>query len=211
MMLMNLKITTFLFAFVLLLAPVSVEAQNYERLSEYEQNLYGSSAYVNGDYETMKTIRAYWQKETSKLKNRNYEFVLCGNAEGVLKVTIPSRLLYQQGDTLLSVQADAILRPFLHLVRGDEALATCIVSCHSDNNGSEKYLNNLTKSRASSIFRWMLKQGVPAPSLRYYGLGKRVHRVDNENIKNREMNRRVTIYFVPNKKMIKLAKKGKLS
>ena len=188
----------------------TVEAQNYERLSEYEQNLYGESAYVNGDYETMKNVRAFWVKECNKLKNRNCEFVLCGNAEGVLKVTIPSRVLYAQGDTVVTSQAENVLRPLLHFVNGADALASCIIACHSDNNGSEKYLTSLTSSRASSLCRWMVKQGVPEEALSCYGLGTKVSRTNNDNIKNRELNRRVTIYFVPNKKMLKLAKKGKL-
>ncbi len=194
----------------LLLCTSKVEAQNYERLSEYEQNLYGESAYVNGDYETMKNIRAFWVKECNKLKNRNCEFVLCGNAEAILKVTIPARVLFQQADTILSQQADQILRPLFRFVSGAEAYATCIIACHSDNNGSDKYLSSITTSRAASLYRYMAKQGVPANALSYYGHGNKVYRNNNENIRNRERNRRVTLYFVPNKKMLKAAKKGKI-
>ena len=43
--------------FVLLLNTISVKAQNYERISEYEQELYGELVYVNGEYGTMKNIR----------------------------------------------------------------------------------------------------------------------------------------------------------
>lgn len=199
-----------LFLLVLLQCVFAVEAQNYERLSEYEQNLYGERVYVNGDYETMKNIRSYWVKECNKLKNRNCEFVLCGNAEAVLKVTIPARVLYTQGDTLLSSQADAILRPLLKFISGEDAFATCIVACHSDNNGSEKYLSAFTRSRALSVKRWMEKEGIDKKLLTAYGHANKVTRTNNDNIKNRELNRRVTLYFVPSKTMLKLGKKGKL-
>lgn len=206
----NLKKTLLVASLALLLYPVTIEAQNYERMSEYEQNLYGESAYVNGDYDTMKNVRAFWVKECNKLKNRNCEFVLCGNAEAVLKVTIPARVLFAQGEANLTSQADGILRPLLSFVNGKEACATCIISCHSDNNGSDKYLTGVTQKRAESVYEWMKKQGVQETSLSYYGLANKVQRNNNENIKNRERNRRVTIYFVPNKNMLKLAKKGKL-
>lgn len=204
----NLKVYTILFA--LLFCSVKAGAQNYERLSEYEQNLYGVTAHVNADYETMRNVRSYWVKECNKLKNRNCEFVLCGNAEAVLRVTIPARVLYNQGETELSQQADGVLRPLLKFVNGPDAIASCIVACHSDNNGSEKYLTNITKARAESLSKWFVKQGVDEKTLSHYGHANRVLRANNENIKNRELNRRVTIYLVPNKKMLKLAKKGKL-
>lgn len=208
--LMKISIAKYLIVicFALLLFPVSVEAQNFERMSEYEQNLYGESAYVNGDYETMKHIRSYWVKECNQLKNRNYEFVLCGNAEAVLKVTIPSRLLFVSGEATLSSQADAIIRPLLKFVGGKDAYAKCIISCHSDNNGSEKYLAGLTKKRADSIRSWMMKQGVSNSNMSSYGLANLVPRTKNENVRNRERNRRLTIYLVPTKKMLKAAKKG---
>ena len=200
----------FFFLFVLLLNPVSVGAQNYERISEYEQELYGESVYVNGEYETMKNIRAYWVKECNKLKSRNHEFVLCGNTEAVLKVTIPSRVLFHQSEAVLLNSADNVLKPLLKFVFGDAAIATCIVSCHSDNNGSDSYLNNLTEARASAITDWFTGHGVSPDIVSFYGLGRKVSKTRNENIRQREQNRRVTIYFVPNKNMLKMAKKGKL-
>ncbi|MCF0178866.1 MAG: OmpA family protein [Bacteroidales bacterium] len=200
----------YVLVFVLLLNTLSVKAQNYERISEYEQELYGEAVYVNGEYETMKNVRAYWVKECNKLKSRNHEFVLCGNTEAVLKVTIPSRVLFHQSEATLSNSAENVLKPLLKFVFGDAAIATCIVSCHSDNNGSDKYLTTLTESRASAVANWFIKQGVTPAIVSSYGLGKKVSKTKNENIRQREQNRRVTIYFVPNKNMLKLAKKGKL-
>lgn len=194
----------------LLLSVMTVGAQNYERMSEYEQNLYGASAHVNGDYETMKNIRAYWVRECNKLKNRNCEFVLCGVAEAVLKVTIPARVLFMPDEATLSPQADAVLSPLLQFVAKDKAIASCIVACHADNNGSERYLSDFTNQRAKAISSWLLKQNVEPTNISYYGLSNKIAKTANENVKNRELNRRVTIYFVPNKKMLKLAKKGQL-
>lgn len=193
---------------LLLAFGVTASAQEYERISEYEQNLYGAKAHVTGDFETMRGVKRAWVQEAMRLKGRNYEFSLCGNSDGILKVTIPARLLFQQEDSLLSVQGDGILRPFLRLLRGDSQMASVIVSCHSDNNGSSRYLNAFTASRARCIQRWMEKQGVSKSDITCYGIGSNVPRTDNSNIAMRERNRRVTLYFIPNKRMLKEAKKN---
>lgn len=185
-------------------------AQTYERLSDYEQTLFGRKVFVSGDYETMKSVHRYWVQESIRLKGRNYEFAQLGVNDGVMKVTIPSRLLFAQEDSVLSLQADGMLRPFLRLIRGNEALATVVVTCHSDNNGSDNYLNQMSAGRARSLSTWLKKQGVAPTAVSTYGIGKKVPRTDNANMAARERNRRVTLYFVPNKRMLKLAKKGKL-
>lgn len=191
--------------------PHSLTAQRIERMPEVEQELYGSKAYVNGDYETIKTIRQYWSQEIAKLQKLNKcELALTGNSDAVLKVTIPSRLLFTANDTILTSQVDLCVRPFLRLVRGESAVATLIVACHSDNNGSETYLRELTTARARSLTRWMGKQGIQASQVEYFGLSNQSPCADNQTIQSREMNRRVTLYFVPNRRMLKLAKRGKL-
>lgn len=205
---MNNRIIAFLLAMCMV---VGVTAQNIERLSEYEQDLYGNSAYITGDYDTMKNLRRYWTQEALKLKViRGCEFTLTGNAESVLRITVPARLLYGQNDTILTPYAENSLRPLLRYVRGEMTYASVIVSCHSDNNGSERFLNSQTQSRANALAQWFMRQGVSAGEVSSYGLGDRVPKFKNDNIAHRERNRRVDIYLVPNKKMLKLAKKGKL-
>ena len=185
--------------------------QRLERLSEQEEALFGKRVYVADDYDAMKAIRCYWIQESIRLQSHNYEFAHCGNNEAVLKVTIPSRLLFQQGDSVLSATADGFLRPFLRLLRGNEAMATVVVACHSDNNGSERYLKRITTNRANAIGRWLQKQGVDARGIGCYGVGNDVPRTDNSSLAKREQNRRVTLYLVPNRHMMKLAKRKKLN
>ncbi len=193
------------------LLAASAVAQNFERLSEKEENLFGKKVYVSGDYESMKAIRRFWVQESIRLKNHNYEFVHCGANEGVLKVTIPSRLLFQQGDTILSTTADGFLRPFLRLLRGNEAMATLVVTCYSDNNGSDKYLKGMTNSRARAVAKWMYRQGVDHKGVSVYGMGNEVPKTDNSTLAKRERNRRVSLYLVPNRNMMKQAKRGRLN
>ena len=186
-------------------------AQNFERMPELESELYGEKAFVTGDYETMKTVRRFWQNEAQRLKsNRQLEFALTGGNEAILKVTIPARLLYAQSDTVFISSAENQLRPLLRLLKGPEAVASVIVAAYTDNNGSDNYLNKLSTSRANVVHRWLAKQGVAPTDIHSYGFGNKVPRNQNANIRERERNRRISLYLVPNKSMLRDAKKGKL-
>lgn len=187
------------------------QAQNFERMSDIESETYGEQAFVSGDYETMKAVRRFWVNETQKLKsNRQLEFTLTGSNEALLKVTFPARLLFSQNDTTLVSSADNQLRPFLRLIKGPEAVATVIVASFSDNNGSDNYLNKLSTSRAAAVHRWLAKQGVGPTFIHSFGFGNKVPRNQNANIRERERNRRISLYFVPNKALLRDAKKGKI-
>lgn len=213
---MNNRLTlSFLRLFVLLIlfsgAPVALQAQGFERMSDVEADVYADKVFVSGDYETMKNVRRFWQKEVQRLHSmRQLEFVLTGSNDAVLKVTIPARALFNQNDTTLVSSAEGLLRPFLRLVRGDDAVASIVIASFTDNNGSESYLSKLSTGRSSALHRWFAKQGVGPADIRSFGFGNRVPRNQNANIRERERNRRVSLYFVPNKKMLKNAKKGEL-
>lgn len=204
---MKLGLLLFIFSFSL----HSISAQGFERMSEIESDTFAENAFVNGDYETMKNIRRYWQQEVQHLRSmRQLEFNLTGSNEAVLKVTIPSRLLFNQNDSTLVSSAEGTLRPFLKLVRGNDAVATLIIAAHTDNIGSQNYLNRLSKGRSSELHRWFARQGVGPANLHSFGFANQASRNNNSNIKEREKNRRVCLYFIPNKKMLKNAKKGAL-
>jgi len=200
-----------LFSLILLAFCSGINAQNYERLSEVEADTYGDFAQVNGDYQTMKSMRSYWVKEVQRLKSmKQLEFALTGNNEGVLKVTIPARLLFAQNDTIMLSSADSFLRPFLRIIKGNDAVASVIIAGFSDNNGSERYIQTISGGRARQIHRWFARQGVGPSDIHSFGFGNKVPRNNNETIAHREKNRRVTLYFVPTKKALRWAKRGTL-
>lgn len=188
------------------------EAQNFERMSDIEAEQYGDLAITHtDDYQTIKNIRRYWVQEAQRLKSmRQLEFQLTGSNETVLKVTIPARLLFAQNDSSMLQSADGVLRPLLRLVKGSESVATMIIAGYSDNNGKEAYLETLSGGRARQVHRWFARQGVGPSDIHSFGFGNRVPRNANASIAQREKNRRISLYFVPNKRMIKAAKKGTL-
>ncbi len=208
---LHLALSIFALLCLVSLGTVQAHAQGYERMSDTEAEVYGEHAHVTGDYDTMKNIRRFWQQEVQRLRHmRQIDFSLTGNSEAVLKVTIPSRLLFNQNDSTLVSSAEGQLRPFLRLVKGPDAVATLIISAHTDNNGSPHYLQRLSTGRANVLFRWFGNQSVGPANLHSFGFADRVSRNNNKDIRERERNRRICLYFVPNKRMLKLAKKGEI-
>lgn len=192
---------------------VGAAAQNVERIPECEREEYGARAHVNGDYQTMRHIRAYWTREAKRLTSANkgcYDFALVGNDDSILRVTVNADEMFTAGDTTMTTAADALLFPLLRYLRDDGGLATVIVACHSDNNGSIAYLEDLTATRAAVIGRWMEKQKVAAGNIDCYGWAYRSPRTTNDSMRRRAQNRRVNFYLVPNRHMLRLAKKDKL-
>ena len=186
-------------------------AQNFERIPETEQNLYGEKAFVTAEYETMKNVRSYWKKESQRLVSlRGCRCALTGPNEAIFKVTVPARFIFHPNDTLISPFAELQLRPLLHLIKGNDPMTSLIVACHSDNNGSESYLQSFTDIRARELAQWFRRQGAISAHIYPYGLGNTSPVSDNSTLALREKNRRVTLYFVPAKNMLKLAKKNKL-
>lgn len=198
-----------LLSLVCLCLATAIFGQSYERLSIFEENQFGRNIHVNGSFNALRQVRQYWNQECDRLKNDKYSISFCGNGEAVMKVTIPVRLLFQANDSALQAQADGMLRPFLRLLRGSDAKASLVIACHSDNNGSNRYLDEMTLVRAKEIQNWLNKQGVTA-SVHTYGIGNHAPLNKNSDMAEREQNRRVSLYFVPNKQMMKLAKKQKL-
>ena len=197
--------------YMMLCATFGMYAQGFERMSDVEADTYAENAFVSGDYDTMKNVRRFWQQEVQRLRSmRQLEFALTGSNDAVLKVTIPSRMLFNQNDTTLVTSAEGTLRPFLRLIKGEDAVATLIIAAYTDNNGSDNYLQRLSTGRSRALHRWFAKQSVGPANLHSFGFANRVPRTGNANIKERERNRRVSLYFVPNKKMLKNAKKGAL-
>lgn len=212
---MKKVLVKFLFALVLLTATgmTTVQAQNYERLSAIEDERFGNYAIVNTtDYVTIKNLRRYWVQTAQRMhkQHRDVQYVLTGSNEAVLKVTIPARLLFAPNDSTLLRSSDRVLRPFLPLLQGKEAVASLVVGGYMDNNGSEQYLNHLSAVRARTVRNWFGQLGVGPADLRCFGFGNSVPLNDNSTLALREKNRRISLFFVPNKRMIRMAKKGEL-
>lgn len=186
-------------------------AQSIVPLSEVESATFGEFAFINADYETMRNIRRYWVQQTQQMKPvKDIDFKLTGSNDGVLKITLPASMLFHPGDSTMLNKADSYLRPIVKLIAPNEALVKVIIACYSDNNGNDTYLKSLTRGRASELHRWFARQGLGPGDLRSFGMANSVPLNKNSNMAERRANRRVCIYLIPGKRMLRLAKKDKL-
>lgn len=186
-------------------------AQSIVPLSDVENSTFGEFAFINADYETMRNIRRYWVQQTKQMKPvKDVDFKLTGSNDGVLKITMPASMLFQPGDSTMLTKADSYLRPIVKLIAPNESLVKVVLACYSDNNGNEAYLKSLTRGRASELHRWFARQGLGPGDLRSYGFANSVPLNKNSSMAERRANRRVCIFLIPGKRMIRLAKKDKL-
>lgn len=87
-----------------------------------------------------------------------------------------------ESDPTLNLVAELLLRhPRLKLI----ALA------HTDNIGTEEYNLDLSERRARSVKSYLVKKGVPPPSIRFKGMGYSMPIEDNSTDEGRAKNRRV--------------------
>lgn len=81
---------------------------------------------------------------------------------------------------------------------------------HTDNTGTEKYNASLSKKRAAAVHDYLVAKGVAASRLSDIGYGELDPIASNESVEGRELNRRVEIVIVADKKLQRDAKNGDL-
>jgi outer membrane protein OmpA-like peptidoglycan-associated protein len=82
---------------------------------------------------------------------------------------------------------------------------------HTDNTGTEKYNAELSKERAASVNSYLITKQVTPSRLTNIGYGELDPIASNETVEGRELNRRVEIVIVADKKLQRAAKKGDLT
>jgi outer membrane protein OmpA-like peptidoglycan-associated protein len=143
-------------------------------------------------------------------KFQNYGFEVGGVRGGeVVVATIPVEKVFAPNDTVIHSWADVTLGKFLpHLAEPD--FYKVLVTVHSDNTGTEEYLNTLTVTRAEAIVDWFEAHSVATDGIVPYGIGMDENIADNNSRASRAANRRIEIYFIPGPVMLEWAKAGKL-
>lgn len=81
---------------------------------------------------------------------------------------------------------------------------------HTDNTGTEKYNLELSRKRATAIHEYLVSKDISEGRLSDTGYGETDPIATNETVDGRELNRRVEIVIVANKKLQKDAKDGVL-
>lgn len=125
----------------------------------------------------------------------------------VVALTIPVADLFIPNDTIVAPHG---VKPLMALSRHLKVpdYYKVLVAVHSDDTGSEEYLNQLTTSRADAIVNWFETQGVKTEGIIPYGMGFDEPFSVEPSRAARALNRRVEIYFVPGPEMFEALKRS---
>lgn len=171
---------------------------------------------VELDKKSAELIRKFQDKEgRNRLHGKEYNAQKNGctvetyrNKE-VLLITIPASKLFAPNETELRREAASLLAPLKRYLKDPDMYRVLLVM-HTDNTGSEGYRDNLTEERSTALFDWFVDQGADTRFLFSYAMGDEMPLVPNNSMSNREKNRRLEVYLVPGKKMLEMAKKGRI-
>lgn len=171
---------------------------------------------VELDKKSAELIRKFQDKEgRNRLHGKEYNAQKNGctvetyrNKE-VLLITIPASKLFAPNETGLRREAASLLAPLKRYLKDPDMYRVLLVM-HTDNTGSEGYRDNLTEERSTALFDWFVDQGADTRFLFSYAMGDEMPLVPNNSMSNREKNRRLEVYLVPGKKMLEMAKKGRI-
>ncbi len=155
-------------------------------------------------------IRKYQQKIAKQLKASGKNVETTRNGEVVI-VTISVNDLFMPNETQLKATAAKCLQPFVGYLDELDFYRVLLVM-HSDNTGSEQYTDNLTSQRVLAVLKWMKGKVKNDDYIIPYAMGASDPLPDtpNNSVENREKNRRLEIYLVPGKAMIKKSSRGEL-
>ena len=154
-------------------------------------------------------IKAYVIKQSRKYRDVRDAIISTIRGGQILKVSLPAHLLFDANETSLNSDAQSVLLPAKFIMQ--TGYFNMIVTGHSDNTGKPEYIYNIAKRRAESVSEWFIANGIEQSSLSEFYFGDELPLYDNASMANRNRNRRITLYFVPNKDIIKKAKRGKLN
>ena len=142
----------------------------------------------------------------ASVKDAKIESVNDGQA---IRVTFDSGILFATSSASLSAASQATLRKFAANLAEHSDTDLLIVG-HTDNTGSDRVNNPLSYNRAASVRTFLLSQGVAETRMKVEGKGSTEPVADNSTIAGRRDNRRVEVYILPSKDMVKAAEAGTL-
>lgn len=155
-------------------------------------------------------IREYQQIVAKKLIAAGHSIETTRNGE-VIVATIAAEDLFLPNDTTLRSSAAKYLKPYANFLKEDD-FYHMLLSMHSDNTGSDYYTTHLTEARAIAILNWFKANADHSDYVIPFGMGSNdpLHGTPNNSLINREKNRRLEIYLVPGKAMIRKSARGQL-
>lgn len=126
----------------------------------------------------------------------------------VLILTIPAHELFAPNNVSLLENASIQLHPILPLAKNK--MYKLLIAMHSDDTGSEQYVDMLTNNRIVAVYEWLKQNANNTITIVPYAMGNIDPIMPNNSRVNRQSNRRLEIYVVPTEQMIERAKSNNL-
>jgi len=115
--------------------------------------------------------------------------------EDVIKFTMASAVLFDFDSVVLKKKAKEILKSLVEFLKQNKRY-NVILSGHTDNIGSDRYNLRLSKLRALSVKRYLVRKGIESKRIKSYGYGERYPIASNRTAEGREKNRRVEFKLI---------------
>ena len=129
--------------------------------------------------------------------------------EGIL-ITFDSGILFDIDSYALKTETKNNLSKLSETMKKYDETEIQVLG-HTDNTGTEKYNAALSKKRAGSVNDYLVTKGISPTRLTDIGYGELDPIATNETLEGRELNRRVEIVIVADKKLQRAAKNGDLT
>ena len=163
-------------------------------------------------------IKKFQEKEATRLLNNNYSPNKNGcNIETmrggeVIIITIPTDLLFLPNERDLVNDCDNLLSPIQRYLKTPDFYRVLLVM-HTDNTGSETYTDELSLDRVDAVFEWFETHNTNTAYLfpTASGASEPLYGNKNNSVQNRTKNRRLEIYLIPGKEMLRQAKLGRIA
>jgi outer membrane protein OmpA-like peptidoglycan-associated protein len=133
------------------------------------------------------------------LSNASYENVVVRDFE-LDSVEVGAKMVlkdiyFETSKSTLMPESYATLNSVVKLMESNPTLVLEI-SGHTDNVGSKKYNENLSRERAKSCVDYLVGQGIPESRLQYKGYGFQFNLFPNDSDENKAKNRRVEFKII---------------
>ena len=150
------------------------------------------------------TVLENIRSNVSHLRKQNLA-VHTTRSQEVIVVTIPCDELFAANSTTLLPTAAQKLKPLLPYLKQPQ-LYKMLVAVYSDNTGSEEYADALTYARVAQIDEFFTSSAGENIMLVPYNMGMEDPVTDNNTRANRNKNRRVEFYLVPDRALFQKIK-----
>ncbi|MCB0546820.1 MAG: OmpA family protein [Phaeodactylibacter sp.] len=151
-------------------------------------------------------IGNYMDKQAKEIERDMKGATVKRVGEGIL-ITFDSGLMFDVNSSQLRSATKSNLEELSRVLQKYED-TNILIEGHTDSSGSEEYNQELSEKRASSVYTYLVQQGVMASRFSTIGYGEMQPVATNETPAGRQQNRRVEVAIYANKKLQKAAKRG---